>query len=345
MTCDPDSEAFALAELREIRPDLPAPVWLDSDPTTEGSIALVQPRSAFAAFADQVNRHAPVFIRHLAPAQREIALSATESDLARLREAALALAPQLDPAQTFAVQSRIVGEGRLPYRKVVLNETLSRAIEAQTSAVMDCRHPAQVVSVLCTPSVGYVGVSLATQNRSDWPGGKHRFQHEPGQISRAEFKLLEALSVFSLRLPDAGVALDMGAAPGGWTRALRAHGLRVLAVDPAELDARLMEDGGVIAIRQRIETYLPRAPSVAVIVNDMKMDALESVAIMRRARAKLEPGGLAVLTLKLPKEGKAARESLTTVRESLAELAQDYVVLGARQLYHNRSEVTVALRA
>lgn len=53
----------------------------------------------------------------------------------------------------------------------------------------------------------------------------------------AEFKLLEALEVFGIVLPSHGVALDLAAAPGGWTRVLRRAGEYVTAIDPGELDA------------------------------------------------------------------------------------------------------------
>jgi 23S rRNA (cytidine2498-2'-O)-methyltransferase len=339
VTCAPESEAFALQELHEIVPELPRPVWLDD------GLALSAPSLSFTSFAAETARHAPVFIRHIAPVQVEVTLRAEESDLMTLQEAALALSDRLDPMRTFAVQARVLAEGSLPYRKFTLNSLLSEQLEAQTGAVMECRRPEQVVSVLCTPTQGYLGVSRADQNRSVWPGGEQRFKREEAQISRAEFKLLEALSVFGLQLPSQGAALDLGAAPGGWTRVLRSHGLKVVAVDPADLDARVRRDRSVNHIRKRVQDYLPCPARFAVLVNDMRMDALDSVAIMQTARACLETGGLGILTLKLPHAVGMKHDSLATVRLALERLRQDYTVLGARQLYHNRSEVTVALQA
>ena len=62
---------------------------------------------------------------------------------------------------------------------------------------------------------------------SDWPGGAVRFQREEGQISRAKFKLLEAEREFGLHYAKYQQALDIGAAPGGWTSLLLERGLRV----------------------------------------------------------------------------------------------------------------------
>jgi 23S rRNA (cytidine2498-2'-O)-methyltransferase len=343
LTCDAESHTFAEAELREMLPGLPPFEWIARGSDTEGGIARIEPGTDFDAFAGAVERSAPVFVRHVQPVHAEIPLRADESDLGLLREAASGLAPRLDPSRTFSVQSRILGEGKLPYRKVTLNESLSTLLEAQTGAVMDSREPSQAVSVLCTSARGYLGVSRTEQNRSAWPGGKHRFRHEEDQVSRSEFKLLEALSVFRLALPEGGTALDMGAAPGGWTRVLRSRGLKVTAVDPADLDPRLGGDRGIRHVRQRIQEYLPRATQFDVIVNDMKMDARASVELMLRAARSLRPNGIAVMTLKLPRSEAETPRTLERVRADLERLSRGYRILGARQLYHNRHEVTVAL--
>jgi 23S rRNA (cytidine2498-2'-O)-methyltransferase len=212
---------------------------------------------------------------------------------------------------------------------------------------MDCRWPQQVVSILCTPTTAYVGVSATEDNRSAWPGGKHRFKRDDDQVSRAEFKLLEAMSVFGFEFPAKGRALDIGASPGGWTRVLAARGLEVDAVDPGDLDPRLRNQRGVRHFRRRIQEYSPKGKEFAAIVNDMKMDARDSVEIMLGFAPYLAAEGTAVMTLKLPKMGgsaTAARKMLDMLREDLERLATGYEVIGARQLYHNRSEVTVALR-
>jgi 23S rRNA (cytidine2498-2'-O)-methyltransferase len=339
ISCDADSAAFALDEVRPLFDRLPPVTWLDDD------LALLEGGMAFEAFARRLEARAPVFIRHIAPVQRRFALSGTTRDLERLCEEVRPLAAQIAPSRSFAVQSRILGDGPQPYRRVTVNETLSNLLQEMTGAALDTRTPEQVVSVLCTPELGTLGVSLAAQNRSLWPGGAHRFQREEDQVSRAEFKLLEAISLFDLKLPAQGTALDMGAAPGGWTRVLRQHGLQVVAVDPAEMDARLRVDRGVTRVRKLIQDYLPSAPRFEVIVNDMRIDARAAVEIMLQARPHLCPNGLAVLTLKLPEEIRAARHNPETVRAALERLSKHYRLVGARQLYHNRSEVTVALRA
>ena len=57
-----------------------------------------------------------------------------------------------------------------------------------------------------------------------------RFAREEGQVSRAEFKLLEAIELFGVAVREHGVALDLGASPGGWTRVLRRLGPRFVVL-------------------------------------------------------------------------------------------------------------------
>src|SRR5690606_13535670 len=125
-----------------------------------------------------------------------------------------------------------------------------------------------------------LGASLARENLSDWARGMRRFAREEGQISRAEFKLLEALGEFDLTLPARGSALDLGAAAGGWTRVLRQLEQYVTAVDPGDLDPRLASDRGVRHKRMTAELYLADDPDMFdVIVNDMRMDARDSARL------------------------------------------------------------------
>lgn len=336
VTCSANSERFARSEWRKAFPEADAPESLAP------GLFLSQTGLSFSESSTLLERSGSLFIRHIAPVHREIALQGDESDLQRLQDAALELAPALESRLPFAVQSRILAEGPLPYRRFVLNQRLSDALCEITGAVMDCREPQQILSVLCTPERGYLGLSRAEQNRSAWPGGEHRFRQEEGQISRSEFKLLEAISVFRLQLPERGTALDMGAAPGGWTRVLRQRGLRVVAVDPAELDPRLQRVSNVDIVRKRVEEYLRRAPMFDFLANDMRMDAMDSVAVMAKASSALKPGGQAVMTLKLPES--APEQILSLIRRALERLSADYQILGARQLYHNRSEITAALQ-
>ena len=295
----------------------------------------------------------PIFVRHIAPVQVVIPLTSTEQDVSELA-AAIASLPtfeQLEPGQRFAVQTRLIQSDdntvitvKRPYSSGYLNQSLAEVIAEETRAVESIKKPQIVVSLLCTTEKGYAGISLAQENLSDWPGGARHFAQTPEQISRSEFKLLEALEVFGVTLPAKGRALDLGAAPGGWTRLLLEAGLHVVAVDPARLDPRLSKQPRLEHYRGYAETYLENAvethKSFDIIVNDMRMDARDAARLLGQAAKCLRKDGFAISVLKLP---HATREinPLATLKEALRLLSRHYGIVQARQLFHNRQEVTV----
>lgn len=299
----------------------------------------------------------PTFVRHLAPVQAIIDLSNTEQDIGAI---ALAIAELptfalLERGQRFAVQTRFVHsihEGgqqasrvKHPYTGGQLNQQLAAAIAEETGAIEAVKKPQVVVSVLCTAETCYLGISTAEENLSAWPGGARHFAQTPEQISRAEFKLLEALEIFGVSLPAEELVLDLGAAPGGWTRLLLEAGLSVVAVDPARLDVRLANAPRLEQYHGYAESFLEEAirrhKKFDVIVNDMRMDAREAARLLGQAARCLRTGdGFVLSTLKLP---HATREidPLATLREALNILRKHYGIVEARQLFHNRQEVTV----
>ena len=73
-------------------------------------------------------------------------------------------------------------------------------------------------------------------------------------------------------------------------------------------------------------------------LNDLRMDTGESVRHMLRASRWLKPGGLALMTLKLP--GRNQRRSID---RAIEDLQGYYSLIGARQLFHNRREISLVL--
>jgi len=333
------SEEWALAELRALLPSVSVPSVLAP------GVALLRPGIPYDAFADRVLVARPVFVRHLAPVQAEATLRDSPADVDVLREAAIVVAAGLAAGTRFSVQSRLLGPGPHALRKVEVNEACSDAIAARTGALLDCRSPEWIVSLTMSGAWAGAGLSLAARNRSAWPGGERRFRHEEARVSRAEFKLLEAIEAFGIAVPEKGVALDLGAAPGGWTRALRERGLRVIAVDPADLDPRVAADRGVTHVRARVEDFLPRAPRVDFLACDLRMDAANAVRVLLSAGRFLRPSADALTTLKLPEKAPARGSWPRIVDNALQQLATRYEVVDARQLFHCRSEICVALRA
>jgi 23S rRNA (cytidine2498-2'-O)-methyltransferase len=199
---------------------------------------------------------------------------------------------------------------------------------------------AQVLSVCLSSDTILLGLNGAANALSDWPGGRVRLAKPKGQISRSEFKLEELFRTTGLQPPRGGLALDLGASPGGWTRILRGYGLDVVAVDPADLDQRLRGDTHIRHVRATASPFLAQTrEQFDIIVNDMRMESAMSVGLMVRAAAHLKPGGLMIMTLKL-----ASRDAERVVRDAIARLGAVVDVELARQLHHNRDEVTIVAR-
>jgi len=194
---------------------------------------------------------------------------------------------------------------------------------------------------LCVTSHGVVlGGAAAMDSLSDWPGGRVRLRADAQMVSRAERKLEEALMVFGIAVPAGGVAFDLGASPGGWTRILSARGFKVHAIDPAELAPSVAADPNVSHERMKAEDFVRSTDIRAdLLVNDMRMDPLASCQIMLGCADRLVPGGYGIITLKL-----RGVEDAKLVGSSLAKLRTKFDVLAARQLYYNRNEITVVVR-
>ena len=209
---------------------------------------------------------------------------------------------------------------------------------------MEKRRPETVVSAYfhqsSTELTLYLGVSSPHWNLSPWMRGECRIPRAKTSVSRAEQKLLEALEL----CPRLGGrrALDLGAAPGGWTRILAERGFQVDAVDPAELDPRV---AALPEVRHHATTagvFLEQQKGIAyqVMVCDMKMEPVMASRLMLEFAPLLDQHGWLILTLKLPKGPSA----LKVARESLESLSSSFQIIQARQLFFNRNEVTVIAR-
>lgn len=346
VTAHPEFMQAALAELRQIDKQLASVEELTTSITrcsSSNTMALLQ-RAAKAQL---------IFVRHLAPVQAIVNLSNSQEDLMVLASALTELESfaQLERGVPFAIQSRLVQSDKQaasrPYTSGRLNQALAGAFSEETGAVETIKRPRVVVSILCTPTIGYIGISTAEENLSSWTGGEQHFAQTPEQISRAEFKLLEALDVFNLSLPTQGTILDLGAAPGGWTRLLLESGLNVIAVDPARLDPRLErrseQHPRLEHYRGYAEEYITEViqhrQTFDVIVNDMRMDARDAARLLAQASRCLHDDGFIVSVFKLP-HATPDMHPLTILKDAIRLLHTAYEVVQVRQLFHNRQEVT-----
>jgi len=185
-------------------------------------------------------------------------------------------------------------------------------------------------------------------NSADAIMGIVRQSMPPEAPSRSTMKLAEAIEVFmdrseQTRLLRQGMqAVDLGAAPGGWTWQLVKRGIRVTAVDNGPMKGALLNHPLVQHLKQDGFKYAPRKA-----VDWLVCDMVEKPSKVATLIASWFAAGWckhAIFNLKLPmKQRVAALDSaLGGIHKQLDEEGINFRMI-AKQLYHDRDEVTVFL--
>ncbi len=184
---------------------------------------------------------------------------------------------------------------------------------------------------------------------SPWPMGIPRLKLGRGAPSRSALKLEEALVTLldaderEATLRPGLEAVDLGAAPGGWTWQLVRDGLMVTAVDNGPLAPELAASPQVEHRREDGFAFRPDRP-VEWLVCDMVEQPSRVAELMADWLARGDCRR-ALFNLKLPMRRR--QQAVADCRERIeARLARAGIGirLSIRQLYHDRDEVTAYLR-
>lgn len=180
-----------------------------------------------------------------------------------------------------------------------------------------------------------------------WENGIPRLKFPKGAPSRSILKLEEAFLTFltkdelTQKLKTGMTAVDLGAAPGGWTFFLVERGLFVTAVDHATLDPAVQKTGMVEHAVADAFKYTPKRP-----VDWLVCDVVEQPRRIAKLMIHWLKSGWCqrcIFNLKLPMKRRYAeiQKDLALIRQELAGAPN--LTLRCRQLYHDRKEVTVFL--
>ncbi len=199
--------------------------------------------------------------------------------------------------------------------------------------VLDC--------VIVEPGSWWIGWHSATLDPATcWEGGAPTIEPPSEPISRAYFKMEEALRWSRLPAQAGQRWAEIGCAPGGASQALLQRGMHVLGLDPAEVDPRLAEEPRFKHLRMRAADARRREFRdirwLAADINvapEYTLDAVE--AIVGHSSVSIE--GL-LLTLKLLDWRLAAEVPAYLERIR----SWGYPRARARQLAFNRQEICVA---
>lgn len=104
---------------------------------------------------------------------------------------------------------------------------------------------------LVEPNQWWYGFHEANSTAGRWPGGVPLFDTESDPISRAYFKLKEALLWSGIAVSEGDVCAELGSAPGGACQLLLEKKAKVIAIDPAEMDLDVNEHANLTYVRRR----------------------------------------------------------------------------------------------
>ncbi|AKC87350.1 23S rRNA (cytidine(2498)-2'-O)-methyltransferase RlmM [Pseudoxanthomonas suwonensis] len=181
------------------------------------------------------------------------------------------------------------------------------------------------------------------RDASPWPLGIPRLKLHPEAPSRSALKLEEAFLVLldadqrEHLLRPGMTAADLGAAPGGWTWVLARQHLRVTAVDNGPLRQHVLDTGLVEHLRADGFHWHPSRP-----LDWMVCDMVEQPSKVATRMAQWFREGWcrhAVFNLKLPMKKRWQETRLCL--DLFAAQAGRPLEIRARQLYHDREEITV----
>jgi 23S rRNA (cytidine2498-2'-O)-methyltransferase len=193
------------------------------------------------------------------------------------------------------------------------------------------------------------GFSIAN-NSSPHAMGIPRLKFPSASPSRSTLKLDEALLHFvprdewDERLTSGLKAVDLGAAPGGWTYQLVRRGMMVTAIDNGPMAESLMDTGQVKHRMMDGFKYVPMKQNVHWLVCDM----IEKPKRVAKLMAEWLLNGYckeAIFNLKLPMKGRYQEviNDLQIIKDAFNEHNVKYE-LYAKHLYYDREEVTVHAR-
>ncbi len=315
---------YALEELKDI-------FYVHNTFKLSNSIILAEIDCDLNKFYLTINKNKPIFIRYIIPVIFEYKINNT-IDYCFMDQF------NLNQNDCYVLHFNLLNNDNLNKKdelKNILNYFNNKNI------VINPKKANIIINITISSNTLYFGIIDVKYSLSSWNFGECRFKYEKDTLSRAEFKLLEAFEYFKIDISNYKKALDLGAAPGGWTKILLNNGLNVIAIDPADLDESLLKNKNLFHYKDISQHFFKEYKNKMfdIIVNDMKMDAKKSLRITDEASNYLNKNGIVIMTLKLN-----PNREFQEVKECVKIIEKKHKIIGIHQLFHNRAEVTVVFK-
>ena len=320
---------YALEELRHAFPEIKSTVLIP------GEVLLVQ-LPIHLDIIGHLHTTPLIFLRHIQPVQFEEEII-EEDAIAFLTK--FLLENYNITHKRVAIQVRKTNEVSWQQRVAIFKQQLQSALEQLDVHFCD-RDPHQLISIFLHHHRVYIGVSSPADNLSPWSGGEIRFVKQKNDISRAKFKLLEVEQTMNIPFSSLKYALDIGAAPGGWTSFLLDRQMIVTAVDPAQMSEHVRSNPRLIHIKQKINEVQFQKEQFDVIVCDMNWNPNDMARTLSNLLYSLRGEGIVLVTIKL-----LYKKKIAIIKKVIAIFENAGLVrLGAKQLFYNREEITLYMR-
>ena len=270
-------------------------------------------------------------------------------------------------------------------KELAIDERNAKSIEVEIGtgmekfrATIDLANPGVVFHIIINGSTAYVSMAGAENAYSvalDY--FRHRNMDKDildNGISRAEFKIHEAIDYFNIDVGKGSRALDIGAAPGGWSRNLMKRGASVVAIDAGRINYSAMPEGSRIAValgkeREIVEkegikalemekldeswkaydllhikelfenikiSELVKLGPFDIMCIDINIPAQESAIIAAVCSEALKKGASLILTLKMTDDN--IEQAIAKSKEALGAT---YEGIRVKKLPHDRKELTL----
>lgn len=194
---------------------------------------------------------------------------------------------------------------------------------------------------ICATQNGVWHATMPANRLSDpWPGGAHRKSFDALAPSRSYLKIEEAFDMLCESPCHGQTAVDLGAAPGGWTYAFAKRGCRVIAVDngPMRIPPILPGAGSVRHLRRDGIGFEPDESQIPLdwLACDMLIPPGQALGMIRRWLDNNWARRF-IVNIKLPQQEPMS--AIQPIVESLECVPA--LTFGIRHLFHDRREVTL----
>jgi tRNA(Ser,Leu) C12 N-acetylase TAN1 len=295
---------------------------------------LVEASLAEAEAVKRFKESETLYLGRVFPVDAKVAISPEKESIFGLFKL---LKGKLKPEDSFAIRCQRRGTHNFSSQDVERN--LGLKLEETFNATVDLLNPKKVVVIQIFQNTAFVGLTDSEKLIVKSIRVSRKYAKGERPFTRAEHKIKEALETFNVEVKPDYEVLDLGAAPGGWTKVLAGSAKRVVAVDPAALDSEVEKLPNVVHLRCRAEEVPNKAGWFDLVTNDMNLAPTESAKIMVAMAACLKKGGFAIITLKF-----VTRNRKKHVEEAIQILKAQYANFKVRRLPHNRFETTLFMR-